>query len=389
MNLKILMLAPGSSIHTQRPLRLLLDHDCEVIFADRVNPHPEGKTGYSYIWYPFFGRCFYRRLGHPIGDWLGSLFFVQRLKWINSRYQPDLVHVHWVDCHAYYCFSAGIKPLVLSVWGSDINNCQQPGADVIHTRYVARALSNADMVIAPNQDMADKCNDLVGTAVKTKIIHWGVNTDLFTPGLHASARIWRQKLRIPDDAQVLLSIRAIAPIYRQEIILEAFADARKRLKKQAYLVFIIYNLNRSEYLENLRKQAEELGISEYIRWIEGVPHNEVPMLFNLADAVINFPAMDGFPVTLLEAAACECQVITNLLPGYKNSLIERYFRLVRSGEKEELSKAIISELNQEFAFAQQLSHAREEVTANYSESAYITRLMAVYDTLLSSSRPGE
>jgi glycosyltransferase involved in cell wall biosynthesis len=176
-------------------------------------------------------------------------------------------------------------------------------------------------------------------------------------------------------------MRALAPIYRQEIILEAFAQARIGLKKPAYLVLKIYNQLTPRYKSFLEKRIHELGISDYVRWIEGIPDLEIPTLYALSDAVINFPTADTFPVTFLEAAACECPVITCALPGYENTFVERYFRMVQTDRKEDLSQAIIAELNQESHSRHQLSGARLEVIEHYSESIYITRLLAIYESL--------
>jgi glycosyltransferase involved in cell wall biosynthesis len=380
--LKVLMIAPGNTIHAIRALQQLLDHRFEVILAGQVNPYPQSQPDYKYIWYPYLGRCIYRRLGHPMGDWVGLFTFVPLLRYINRRFKPDLTHVHWIDCHAYYCVRAGLKPLILSAWGSDINNCLLPGAEPIHSQLVGKALLEADKVIVPNTNLAERCNILAGKPVNTETVFWGVDPDLFYPGYQTEAKRWKEKLEIPEKGQVILSIRALTPIYRHEIILKAFSEAKIKLEKPAYLVFTSYNQQNSEYGISLKHSIKELGMSDYVRWIESIPHREMPILYSLADSVISFPIMDGFPVTFIEAAACDCPVITCSLPGYENTFVSRYFHVVPSNRMEDLALAIIAELNQKKTIRSKFSLVRQEIIEKYSQDTYVNKLLAIYGSFV-------
>jgi len=221
---------------------------------------------------------------------------------------------------------------------------------------------------------------LAGKPVNAEIIFWGVDPNLFYPGYQAEAEHWKEKLGIPEKAKVIISIRALNPIYRHEIILNAFAEATVKLAKPAYLIFTNYNQQYSDYGNSLKQSIQKLGMSDYVRWIDGVPHQEMPILYSLADAVINFPIMDGFPVTFLEAAACDCPVITCSLPGYKGSFVSRYFRMVPSDKTEDLSQAIIAELTDEKRIRSKSSPARQEIMENYSQTNYVNKLLSIYES---------
>jgi len=120
--MKVLMLAPGKSPHSVRPLTHLLEQGCEVILLDKVNPFPGGRKGYTFKNYSIGRKCFHRHFGFKLGSWLAYWVYILPLKRLRKKIQPDITHVHWVDCHAFYCLKAGLKPLVLSAWGSDIND---------------------------------------------------------------------------------------------------------------------------------------------------------------------------------------------------------------------------------------------------------------------------
>ncbi len=375
------MVARGDSAHSLRPLNQLLTRGFEVTLVDRINPYPKGRENFHFFHYPFAARCFYRRFGPWLGERLADWACVRPLARLRKELKPDVTHVHWVDCHAYYCLKAGLRPLVLSVWGSDVNNCFLPGTKLVHKQVVGKALAGASTIIVDSKEMVERCANLAGGPVHTQLLHLGVDTRLFKPGYQAEARQWRKKLNLSENAKVLLSIRGLSLLYRHHLILKAFAKAQSRLKSTAYLVFKVFNAHDPVYLQSLQQLSEALGISQQVRWLEEVPFNHLPELYALSDIVINFPSQDTFPVTFLEAAACEKRVITCRLPGYQDTFAERYFHMVESDQVSDLADAIINELDNDNFDVSSLSKARLEVMQQYDETLYIEGLLKIYHSL--------
>jgi glycosyltransferase involved in cell wall biosynthesis len=217
------------------------------------------------------------------------------------------------------------------VWGSDINDLFLPNASPVLRRQVGEALLEADLILIDSADLRGKCAALAGRKVLTELITLGVNVDLFHPGYSIAALEWRRRLGISTDTTVLLSMRGWSPLYRHESILEAFANALPRLNSEAVLVFKILKRVRTDreiYENKMRDLVEKLGISQKVRWMEEVPFNLLPEVYSFADVIINYPSMDAFPVTFLEAAACECPVISCRLPAYGGTFAEEYFDMV-------------------------------------------------------------
>jgi glycosyltransferase involved in cell wall biosynthesis len=48
--------------------------------------------------------------------------------------------------------------------------------------------------------------------------------------------------------------------------------------------------------------------------VAAVDNKTMPVFYNLADAVVSVPSTDGFPVTVLEASACEAPLVVSELP---------------------------------------------------------------------------
>jgi D-inositol-3-phosphate glycosyltransferase len=230
--------------------------------------------------------------------------------------------------------------------------------------------------------MKEKCAELAGRDVPTELIIHGVRTDRFRPGYEQAAREWRRKLNIPGNAAVLLSIRGWSPTYRQEAILEAFARALPRLRAEAILVFKILKRGGADpalYESRMRALAETLGVSHVVRWMDQVPLDQLPAIYSFANVIVNYPYMDAFPVTFLEAAACECPVITCRLPAYAGTFAEEYFHLVSAEDVSELSGALVHFVNHHrLQDTRRRAELRQIIMRTYDERLGARQLMAIY-----------
>lgn len=381
------MMAPGGSVHSVRPLTWLLQRDSDVLFVDDTRPAVPESRALSYAPYPLGAA---RRL------WLGWRLSYRvglvELRWLARRFRPDIVHVHWVDHRAVACADAGLRPLVLSVWGSDINRLLLPDADAAKRRQIGRALAKADLVFADSPDMPAKCATLAGKSVPVSILPLAIDTTLFRRADPAVVQTWRARLNVPEGAVLLMSARAWGAVYQQEQILEAFVLARKAARRRAVLLFKTYNAGNygeaAELTQRIRARIDELGLAEDVRWLSDLPLPELPAVYSAADAVINFPAMDGFPVTFMEAAACECPVISVDLPAYDVELVRRFFRLVAPGDVGGLAAAMRDRIDAgPHANSDALRQARALVVREYDQSVSATRLVDHYADLLKQTRP--
>src|SRR5205807_6358612 len=134
----------------------------------------------------------------------------------------------------------------------------------------------------------------------TELVHLGVDTTLFAPGQAGAARRWRERLSIAEGTRVLLSIRGWHAFYRHDMLLEAFARARRATRVPAILVFKLTNVasypDASELARTLRARVRALGLDEHVRWLEDdLATGDMPSLYAFADAILNAPLQDTLP----------------------------------------------------------------------------------------------
>ncbi len=384
--MRVLLFAPGTSVHSRRFTNWLLQHGCEVVFVDGKAPEPTPRERFQYVPYPSArAKPYYQWMGWKISYRLELWSILAKLRRLAKQYRPDVAHVHWVDYRAYHCAEARLRPLALTVWGSDVNEALLPIFDRFYRQNIGKALASADVVFVDSPDMPEKCAQLAGRPVRTELLPLGIDTARFRPA-PAAAEEWRKLLAIPSDAKVLFSNRAFGKKYNHDLILQAFAQARSRFQTEAVLLFKTYSGVADPvspvYAQEIRQLAEQLGVTPWVRWMDEVPYDRLPSLYSLADAVVNYPAMDAFPVSFLEAAAAECPVITVRLPSYHGTFADKYFRTVEPWRVADLADRMAEVVNESPGQRQQgLSEARRVVEQEFDEAVSAQRLLNVYRSL--------
>jgi glycosyltransferase involved in cell wall biosynthesis len=94
--------------------------------------------------------------------------------------------------------------------------------------------------------------------------------------------------------------------------------------------------------------------------------------------VINFPQHDGFPVTLLEAAACQRAVICSRLETYTGVIPDENITWVPANNSRALAAAITDRTNSYEYSEENFVKVREAIIAGFSDLRYQERLGAIY-----------
>ncbi len=144
-------------------------------------------------------------------------------------------------------------------------------------------------------------------------------------------------------------------------------------------LLIIGDGNQKEFF---KKQAEELKISQQIKFIGVVKQAELPRYYRLAKLfILPSVAIEAFPVVILEAMACGLPVVTTTLPGPADLVGEAGITVEPKNPK--LLAQAISALLTDNERCQILSQkARCRVEENFTWPKIITNLKNIYINLL-------
>ncbi len=116
----------------------------------------------------------------------------------------------------------------------------------------------------------------------------------------------RRRLSLPS--RFLLFVGRMHEIKNLERLVEAFARACPRLPDSIHLV--LTGATTGAYHKRLTRLVAKLGIGNRVRFT-GEITDELPLLFNLAEAFVLISLYENFGLVLLEAMACGTPVITS------------------------------------------------------------------------------
>ncbi len=305
-----------------------------------------------------------------------------RVRSLARQAQPQVVHVHNIDRRGLACAEAGIGPIMVSAWGGLIRLVTHPGEPLAGP--ARRVLAACDVLVVDTPALLEPAAAWLKPGGRVVHVPMGADTHAFRPGRTAQALEWRAHFAIADDVFVLLSPRMWASYYNHQQILRAYVRAFPRFQRPTTLAFTCLGPG-PEALPHMAEAWQEVAhapAAATVRWLPRIRYGQMPTLYAMADAVVNYPAADSFGATLVEAAACQLPLITSLLPTYRGAFVEAYATLVEPDDPDALAEAMVQVVNQAPASRElRLRQARQVVEREYDDALIQTQLWALYAEL--------
>jgi len=275
--------------------------------------------------------------------------------------QYDIIHFHEAEL-SFPMFSFLIKkPKILHLHGIHVDFIKRYR---LHRMIFKRV---SDYYIAITKEMK---NDLIKLGIsKTRIFHLpnAIDTKLFYPG------------NDKKEDNLLLYIGRITPVKGLHILL----DALRHLQKPVRLV-IIGPINDYKYYKNITKliERENKRGKNQVEYAGILPLKELIEFYQKATMFILPSFWEAFPITLLEALACETPVIATPVGGVPE-IIKTHETgiLVPPGDSNRLAKAINFLLQNEDVRLKITYEGRKLVREKYSLETACKRLCSIYKQL--------
>ncbi len=169
------------------------------------------------------------------------------------------------------------------------------------------AASRADHIIAVSQSTKRDTIQMLGVPEEKITVIYEAAHPLFAPISNEEplARV-RAKFGLPRD--FILFVSTIEPRKNIPTLLRAFKQLRARYKAPITLALAG---NRGWLVEEVDAVVEELKLGDSIRFLGGVPNEELVYLYNAATCFILPSYYEGFGLPPLEAMACGTPVIVS------------------------------------------------------------------------------
>lgn len=304
-----------------------------------------------------------------------------RLKHLIRTIKPDIVHVFWANQFFLNLVLRRVKPLVVTVMGGDFLP-ERLNKFPFYVQWMIKLLLDRAQVVTSKSDFMDSALRKRGIpSHKIERISWGVDLFHFKPGLLVDDL--RRELNLQQLDFVFFSPRIGKPIYNHHTIIEAFSLLMKNTHKRVVLLMATAG-GEKKYISHLNSLVENFKLTENIRMLEEIPHEQMPLYFNLADCAIAIPWSDGMPQSLYETMACGCFNILGNLPQYKELITDRFNGLfVPLDNPEKLCETMIWIMENENIRNKAVEYNRNLVSEIADKKKETEKMIKIYRDLVS------
>jgi len=235
--------------------------------------------------------------------------------------RPDILHAHWLLPNGLIGAVAsrvlGI-PLVISVPGSD---AQIANANPLFRSLARFAMRQASLLTANSAELRDAVARLEpGILTKFDLIIYGTDPAALKPDATGVADLRDQWTGASTQPFVILCVGRM--VYKKgfDMLIRALADPA--LRTQDVVAVMIGEGDQKAEWQIL---AQELGISERLRWVGSIPKDKIGVYYNACDVLVN-PAVrkpvDGLNVCVLDAMSCGKPVVGSTVAGNPLAIVD-------------------------------------------------------------------
>ena len=257
----------------------------------------------------------------------------------------------------------------------------------LHAPYYRRyhwfwGLWDADLLVFASEET--RRASLAGRRVRgpTRVIPNGVDLERFHPPRRREEGA-RHALGIDDDVLVIGQIGSLIPRKGVDVLLEAFATARRIVP--AILVVAGAGPERVA----LEGRARALGVADAVRFPGEVTEPEL-LLQHVFDVNVLASREESLPLSLLEAAACGCPTVCTAVGGNGEIVVDGETGLqVPKDDPRALATALLR-LAKDRALRERLGHAaRARAEKRFGLDAFVAGVeRALIDVLPAARRNG-
>jgi len=254
---------------------------------------------------------------YSISESRGSSRPSARLRRLLRQIDPDVICCHYgFGDHFYNAIAANQCPVAVIAMGTDVlhsaGDIRRSSLEYLLSKM---GLRRTAAISAKSQLLAAELNRM-GIRSPVEINYWGCDLARFTPGPRSAARA---RLGLPESARIVLSPRALKPLYNITLIVEAF---RAVLRRWPDAVLVLLGPSVAHYAAQVTEAVELHGLSSHVRFIGEVGQDVLPDYYRASDLVVSVASSEGFPNTVLEVMGCGVPVLVGDIPQIRELLAD-------------------------------------------------------------------
>ncbi len=212
--------------------------------------------------------------------------------------------------------------------------------------------------------------------MRVELVQWGVDLDRYRPdpGAREAAR---QRLGV-DGGPVVLTTRALDPVYNPDVLLEAF----KRLRRRVPEARLVLKHPGAELPDALASRLGEPELAGAVHVVGFVDEDRLADLYRAADAYVSIPSSDSSPRSVWEALACATPAVVSDLPWAREALRDGETALLVPVDADAVAAALARLLGDPEAAARLGRNGRALTVATMGREDQLRHIAGLYRELL-------
>lgn len=296
-------------------------------------PVQETQSGIE-VFRPRF-LCFPGILKNLDGIFL-ALFCYPTLRRLKRQGRLDIIDAHFAYPDGYAAVRLGQwlnTPVCVTLRGTETRQAKDPALAPL----LAYTFRRADRIFAVAQALLDVATGLGLEKSKTRVIGNGVDSERFQPLDQARAR---QKLNLPDDAELLISVGGLVERKGYHRVIEQMPGLLQGHPDLHYLI-VGGSGPEGDYSAQLHAQVETLGLQARVHFLGPMKPEALSLPLSSADIFVLATRNEGWANVFLEAMACGLPVVTTDVGGNREVVVDDTLgKIVPFGDGAQLAKEI-------------------------------------------------
>ncbi len=293
-----------------------------------------------------------------------------------EQIKPDLIHAGPIQRVAYLPILIDFHPTLAMSWGFDLlEDAKRNNVWNLITRLV---LNHCDWFTSDCQTTKEIAVSLGMADDRTTVFPWGVDLDAFNPEKRG---LMRRQVGFEEDL-LIVHTRSWEPRYGVDIALEGFWKALQVVPNLR-----LFMLGGGSLESQIHKFVNDKGLNDRIQFCGYQQNDALAGYYQAADVYLSASHIDGSSVALMEAMACGCPALVSDIPANLEWVLDQNQGWIfKDGNSQDLAEKIIevSQNRKKAAIFGSNARLKAEADANWNEN--FKKLLATYETMLTTSR---
>lgn len=244
-------------------------------------------------------------------------------------------------------------------------------------KLIKKYVYNSDETIVPSE-ATKKYFKLINSRKYINVVPTGLSLDTFIKNALAhkeNKENLKKTLQIPSNFKVFLIIGRIS---KEKNFDETLAYINSFIKKYNYEKVKVLVVGDGPYLDELKKECDNLNMNQYVSFLGKVPHEEVSKYYAISDVFINSSITETQGLTYLEALASNTIVLARKADFLEGVIIDNESGFIYKNENDFI-KHLVTILNLSNSDKERINNNTKKILDKYSISSFYNNILRVYN----------